>query len=57
MKARMKETIPAQNAMTANCENAYASSSRPRSVVPWNDVWAASASVVSFGLARAAVLS
>src|SRR5450755_2011011 len=56
MAARMKEAIAPQSMIWPISEKAYASSSRPRSVVPWNEVCSSALRVVLVGFASAAAL-
>jgi hypothetical protein len=54
--ARMKEAIAPQNMTWPIFEKAYASSSRPRSVVPWKEVCSSVLRLVLVGFASAAEL-
>ena len=51
-----EQAIARHNITVPIVENAYASSSSPRSVVPWKDVCFNAASCVFFGAASAAAL-
>ena len=55
-KARQNEAIAPQNMISPMNEKPYASSSSPRSVVPWKEVCSSVFSSALLGFSRAAVL-